>query len=213
MTPSDYKKSSRIASIQRGAHKSIKKPPILDNLGIISPSGVANKAQTSKAKMSNRMKSNDSKRSQTNSKNDNATINTQELTNFFEYRINKNDYDSKQRLNNTVIVENYRPDPRKRDSKKTRISVRTTSMLNNSELMPLSQQRLMDMIGLQSINSNVPRHKMYKNRQNFSNLESAYYPIKLKKKLIYDSKMFANMQKFPNMLNSKGKNLKFKVCR
>lgn len=120
--------------------------------------------------MSNRMKSNDSKRSQANSKNDNVTINTQELTNFFEHRISKkdqyrktknattlldydkNEYDSKQRLNNTVVIENYRGGTRKRDSKKTRISMGTTSILNNSEIMPLSQQKLMDMVALHSHN-------------------------------------------------------------
>jgi hypothetical protein len=201
---SDIRKSSRPAKIQTGAYKSIRQPSMLDNLGVMSPN-IASKAQTSKVRVSNRMKSNDSKRSQTHCKNDNVTINTQELTNFFEHRISKNDqyrriysnnmlkrknknattlldygkkdYDSNQRLNNTVIVDNYRLGGQKRESRKTRISMGAGSIF----MAPITLLK-----------------------EEGNKLESAYCPIKLKKKLMYDSKMAGNMQKFPSMLNSKG---------
>jgi hypothetical protein len=176
---SDTRKSSRHAKVPYGAIKSIRQPSTLDNLGVMSPN-ITSKAQTSKVRVTNRMKSNDSKRSQTHSKNEHVTINTQELTNFFEHRISKNDqytkiyssnmlkrknknattlldydkkdYDSNQRLNNTVIVENYRLGNRKRDSRKTRISMGAGSIITNSEIIPLSQQKLMDMVALHNYN-------------------------------------------------------------
>lgn len=52
--------------------------------------------------------------------------------------------------------------------------------------MPISQQKLMDMV---MANSQAKR------------LESAYYPIKLKKNFVYDPKVLNKLQKFPGMLH------------
>jgi len=82
-------KPPRLSHIKNN-QRSIKNPPLLDNINIISPTGIPVKANTSKWRASRRMKSNESKRSQNSSKNEN-TINTQELAQFFEYRISKKD--------------------------------------------------------------------------------------------------------------------------
>lgn len=176
------------------------------------------------------MKSNESKVSQNSSKHDN-TINTQELAQFFEQRIATKDsyrkgkiknatpkiysnnminhkknatvmldynnsnqsFNTKQNLNNTVVLDSsYRSNSRKRDSRKTRISWGNHSIVANSEVMPISQQKLMDMIA---------------SNNNSKKLESAYYPMKLKRHLMHNSKLMSQLNKFPGVLhlNSKSK--------
>ena len=204
-------KPPRFSNI-KNKNRSIKNPPFLDNINIISPNGIPKKAATSKYRGSRRMKSNDSKNSHS-SKHEN-TINTQELAQFFEQRIAKKDgcrknhkfknatalldynnsnqnFGAKTNLNNTVILDSsYRSGSRKRDSRKTRISLGNHSILANSELMPISQQKLMDMVTASN---------------NAKKLESAYYPMKLKRDFMTNSKLINRLQKFPGMLNLSSK--------
>lgn len=140
---------------------------------------------------SNRIKSNDSKRSQGSNKNE-AIVNTNDLTQFFEHRISKNeqyrknqprkklnsflqkndinyatpkiysnniiknkknatvmlDYNNshnsintKQPLNNTVVIDSsYRSNSRKRGTGTQRISWGNHSVVGNPESIPLSQK-------------------------------------------------------------------------
>lgn len=209
------KKGSKISKISN-VNQTIKHPPHLDSIGVISPNGAPVKVTTSKAKVSRRMKSNESKRSQATSKRE-TTANAKELRQFFEHRISKKDqfrqnntkkkkfnsflqkadityatpkicsnnlikdnnatvlldYNNsnqsinlKQNLNNTMTVTSYRSGSRKRASKKpSRVSWGNHSILANSEVVPLSQQKLIDMMA---------------SNGHYKKLESAYQPVRLK---------------------------------
>lgn len=75
-------------------------------------------------------------------------------------------FNVKQNLNNTMTVSSYRSGSRKRDSKKpSRISWDNHSLLMNSEAMPISQQKLLDMMSASS---------------HYKKLASAYQPMRLK---------------------------------
>lgn len=87
-----------------------------------------------------------------------------------------------------IVNSTYRSGSRKRDSRKQRISWGNNSILANSDVVPISQQRLMDMV-------TASAHS--------KRLESAYYPMRLKKNLVSDGKgVIGKLQKFPGVLGS-----------
>ena len=79
--------SNRPPKGSKGKRMYVDQPPFLDNINIISPNGMPKKASTTKYCGSRRIKSNESKVSQNSTNRHENTINTNELTQFFEQRI------------------------------------------------------------------------------------------------------------------------------
>ena len=112
---------------------------------------------------------------------------------MLDYNNSHNSFKTKQHLNNTVVIDSsYRSNSRKRGTGTQRISWGNHSVVANSEVVPLSQKKLMDMMSA---------------NQNAKKLESAYYPMKLKKHFAYDPNIISKLQHFPGVqaIVSKGK--------
>lgn len=59
-------------------------------------------------------------------------------------------------MNKTITVnESFRKDSRKRGSRKQRISLANNSILANSEIMPATQQRFMDVLSTKVMNDKI----------------------------------------------------------
>ena len=117
----------------------------------------------------------------------NIIKNKKNATVMLDYNSSNQSFKTKHQLNNTMVVNtSYRSGSRKRDSRKARISWGNNSIVANSEIVPISQQKLMDMV---AANAHSKR------------LESAYYPMRLKKNLVYDAKIMSKLQRFPGVLS------------
>jgi len=97
-----------------------------------------------------------------------------------------------------LVNSSFRSGSRKRGTRKQRISWNNHSIMANSEAIPISQKKLMDVLST---------------GKQIKNLESAYYPIRLKKDLMYDSNMLSKLQNFPGVMNMKSKRHKLKNKR
>lgn len=131
--------------------------------------------------------------------NSNYMLQNKNATMMLDYKMSNQSFGSKSKLNNTMVVtSSYRSGSRKRDNRRPRISWGNHSIVANSEMIPLSQQKLMDMVAATG---------------QTKKLESAYYPMKLKRSFLYDPKVLSKLQKFPGMFHLGCKKGKFKSKR